>query len=1017
MLYNIRVLHRMNGHNLFAPLVGVVVSSEQKQIKSLLIDHPGATRSLEEMARVQGIAWYQRERWAKQLVEGVFHLHSNGFVAGKLFSCESPVVVDATQSLLFWHFKHQLNNPRWFDPPEAHPLQSLPLSACDADCIENTSKADIFKLGAVLWLLAENSTQKSINPWCIRAGCGERQGKCNHSAHPEPTQLPPLAQSIPQYYRDMITACRAGDPNDRPPTRVLLKMFPPSHTQILNASSDISQSSANAKAVDTQRMARQELVERVPYLQHGIPSGAFKIDCSEPFVDIAKPALGISISSTFEPATECKSSKTGADLNPQKPPRWHNISHGWHVGAIASAVIATLVFISNLGLTIWAATNYGIDNGIGTLFDGSCTSTKNLSLWLHLLINALSTALLSASNFCMQCLAAPTRQEIEQAHRRYIWLNIGVPSTRNLFYISRGRALIWLFLATSSIPLHLFYNSAVFSTLSTREYDILTISPNLANGNFFNASAVPQDAVDPGPNDHSQSDRWAYQPFPRSRLIEYGSRLLIDIRNDSIWQKMEVKDCIRQYGKQFISTHGEFLAVSPALNDSYSIKFMDTAYPKMENGRGPAYNWMCDIFPEYQYGINNEQCRLDALMHDTSEWAIRSNRRDVETGGWQPDPVDFCFGLRIEENCRLQFSLTALILVIICNAVKVICMLVMVYRHDARPLVTLGDAIASFLEEPDLTTSGSGIATKIDILSGDWGQTPKKWTVERPFWLKSSSLTRWIVCNLFCIVILIITGILLSRGVRNQRLADNSLEGLWSLGYGTVTFQSLLSSDAFASRSLLLPIFVANLPQLLLSFIYLAYNDLFTCMLLGQEWSSYAHRRKPLRVTQPKGQQRSTYNLQLPYTYAIPLMMISGALHWLVSQSIFLARITVFDNLKREDRRWSVSTCGYSNIAIVTVILVSALALCFANATGFRRYPGGMPLAGSNSAAISVACHAPAEDVDASMLPVKWGAIKTGDGSLHCCFTSFEVATPESGQMYERQNLADSQSTRGDLND
>lgn len=247
---------------------------------------------------------------------------------------------------------------------------------------------------------------------------------------------------------------------------------------------------------------------------------------------------------------------------------------------------------------------------------------------------------------------------------------------------------------------------------------------------------------------------------------------------------------------------------------------------------------------------------------------------------------------------------------------------------------------------------------------------------------------------------LVITAILLSIGVRNQRLADNTFSDLWHLGYGTVTFQSLLSTGKFTSSSLLTPIFVANVPQLLLSFIYLAYNELFTCMLLGQEWASYAHHRKPLRVSQPEGQQRSTYQLQLPYSYAIPLMVISGALHWLVSQSIFLARITVFDNLNREDQRWSVSTCGYSSIAIATVLFVGSGALLFANATGFRRYPAGMPLAGSNSAVISAACHAPVDDLGASLLPVKGGAVETSEGIGHCCFTSFDVSFPEPGKLY-----------------
>ncbi|KAL8743097.1 MAG: hypothetical protein Q9184_008155, partial [Pyrenodesmia sp. 2 TL-2023] len=577
----------------------------------------------------------------------------------------------------------------------------------------------------------------------------------------------------------------------------------------------------------------------------------------------------------------------------------------------------------------------------------------------------------------------PTRQDIDRAHARHVWLNVGVQSVRNLLRISRTRALLWLLLALSSIPLHLFYNSAIFSTLSAREYDILTISPNLAVGEFFNVTAVPPDAPNPGPYDHSFSDAWAFPPFSHSRLVDYGLNLLTDVKNASIWQRMDNKDCIRKYGQEFISTGGDFLAVSHALNDSFSIKFVDTAYPKTDNGGGPSFNWMCDMYPEAEHGIHNEQCRLDVLLPKAAEWAIRSNRRNDPDEPpivvWQPDPVDYCLSRQVEENCRLQFSL-ALVLVIICNFVKAVCMILMVYRHDAKPLVTLGDAIASFLNDPDCTTQGNCVATKHAFPRHAWAREPCRWATKDVYWFKSSSSTRWALCNILSILTLIVTAALLKPGVSNQRLADNSFRGLWKLGYGTVTFQSLLSDNAFPTNGgLVLPIFVANFPQLLLSFLYLAYNDLFTSMLLCREWTGYAQHRKPLRVSRPRGEQRSTYSLQLPYSYGIPLVLVSGALHWLVSQSIFLARITVFDSLDREDERYSVSTCGYSCIAIISVIFVSAIALLAGNANGFRRYPAGMPLAGSNSAAISAACHAPVDDVDASILPVMWGAVRTGE--------------------------------------
>ena len=186
----------------------------------------------------------------------------------------------------------------------------------------------------------------------------------------------------------------------------------------------------------------------------------------------------------------------------------------------------------------------------------------------------------------------------------------------------------------------------------------------------------------------------------------------------------------------------------------------------------------------------------------------------------------------------------------------------------------------------------------------------------------------------------------------------------------------------------------------------MTYNSLFTCMLLAEEWRGYAHKRKALRVTSASAEQRSTYWLQLPYRYSIPLLVASGTLHWLVSQSIFLARVTVLDDTGIEDPDASVSTCGYSNIAIVFVIALGVLVVSVGIAHGFRKFDSNMPSVRSCSAAISAACHAPEGDVDASSKKVMWGVVDKGIASDdrpaigHCCFTSFKVSTPIEGHLY-----------------
>ncbi|KAL8924226.1 MAG: hypothetical protein Q9208_004190 [Pyrenodesmia sp. 3 TL-2023] len=111
-LYNIRVLHCMRDHDHFARLVGVLVDNEKRQLKSFLFGYPGQSRTLEQRLWTEGIPWHLRQKWARQLVEGVHQLHSKGFVAGTLFSAKSPVLIDATQNIEFWWLKNKFKPGR-----------------------------------------------------------------------------------------------------------------------------------------------------------------------------------------------------------------------------------------------------------------------------------------------------------------------------------------------------------------------------------------------------------------------------------------------------------------------------------------------------------------------------------------------------------------------------------------------------------------------------------------------------------------------------------------------------------------------------------------------------------------------------------------------------------------------------------------------------------------------------------------------------------------------------------------
>jgi hypothetical protein len=180
-----------------------------------------------------------------------------------------------------------------------------------------------------------------------------------------------------------------------------------------------------------------------------------------------------------------------------------------------------------------------------------------------------------------------------------------------------------------------------------------------------------------------------------------------------------------------------------------------------------------------------------------------------------------------------------------------------------------------------------------------------------------------------------------------------------------------------------------NTPQLALSVCYLGLNNICTSLAGAEEWNNMARVRKALRVTDPQGEQRSTYFLQLPYRWIVPLMLISSALHWLLSQSFFLVRLTVLDregNVKNDD---SVSACGFSAVSLMVFWAVAAVPVCAVGTISMRRMKQSMPVAASCSFIISAACHVPDGDVEHHLRKLRWGIVHTpGRDHGHCCITS-----------------------------
>jgi len=132
-------------------------------------------------------------------------------------------------------------------------------------------------------------------------------------------------------------------------------------------------------------------------------------------------------------------------------------------------------------------------------------------------------------------------------------------------------------------------------------------------------------------------------------------------------------------------------------------------------------------------------------------------------------------------------------------------------------------------------------------------------------------------------------------------------------------------------------------------------------------------------------------------------MTLSALLHWLTSQSIFLARVEISDPFGREISA-TISTVGYSCIAIISVLSLGILALVTAALMGYKRFAAEITTVSSCSAAISAACHPWGPDSEGIVgKKVRWGDVEIVPNLRvrHLTFSSKEgVRKPVFGQVY-----------------
>ncbi|GKT97684.1 hypothetical protein Ct61P_15534 [Colletotrichum tofieldiae] len=646
---------------------------------------------------------------------------------------------------------------------------------------------------------------------------------------------------------------------------------------------------------------------------------------------------------------------------------------GWRITVLGGSVAAAIIFIINLVVLVWIVSSFPLSASVAKVFTGSCSKASNISLWSHLAINIVGTVLLAASNSCMQVLLAPTRAEIDNAHQRRQWLDLGSHTARNLRSVGGRKIFLWTLLGVSSLPLHLLYNSVVIKAPTVNIFETITVTKEFLNGmqlNLKEAACKSYKSLD-GPNITLEMQRNA---------------------TSNQYVRLEPEKCINAYAR----AQSKYAHVLLVTNETAESRVIRIRY-RTGGSRLNSNSWVCDRLGVDPLG----DCDTAALLAElrTNGWktpGVRQRRNNTSTCREEPDHmflVDHCLAMPTpeEHECTIYVGIPLLATVTLCNFVKLVCMLWTLLKLRFSPIITIGDAVDSFLREPDETTAGFALLEARDV--GRWikpGGPQGKPCVKKNRQAKHAiSRCRWVCCNILFLATIIAAGVALAyalNGLRNLGL-DVSLRSLWRLGLGKGVPDQRFSMErlglddrdpSIISEVLMTFAIVANLPQLVISILYILYNDIFTRMATAREWSLFYREdgtKIPLRVSRPTGLQRSTSFLQLPFWWAFPIMTAMTLLHWMVSQSLFFSVEHIRDYRNNSDEL-DLQGVAWSPLGIILSMLLGLIMVLGLWGAAFTiKLPGGMPMVRNCSAAISAACQRLDGNDDVAEKMISWGVI------------------------------------------
>jgi hypothetical protein len=231
------------------------------------------------------------------------------------------------------------------------------------------------------------------------------------------------------------------------------------------------------------------------------------------------------------------------------------------------------------------------------------------------------------------------------------------------------------------------YNSVVYASVGANNYNVFLVNQTFIDPRHANLSSSELMFV-------REDDVLLLGHLQKSALA-------------GTLDKLDNEQCIRSYGTMFLSNRSNLLLVASGnyrdlitetfvWNEAIDISNADCAVDPVP--------WICPRSDCKVACVN----RLNEVLVEPQNWTVRGSTEDEVR-------VGYCLSQPTEEFCKLQFSLPITMVIILFNFFEALIMLILAFGLREARVQTMGDAIVSFLIQPDHIVNGRCLYSASDF--------------------------------------------------------------------------------------------------------------------------------------------------------------------------------------------------------------------------------------------------------------------------------------------------------------